>query len=539
MRTVVTLSHGEFRARELLRVCSTHPSPQPVRSARLARLVPHAQRYGFDLIVYVGLQRYLQHRQRPEIVQDLSRQHGIEVSTGTVSALCDRFLQRFERLHLAQTAKLREALQQPGYSLHVDATNDNGKGGLFICMDGWRGWVLKAEKIRTESTEQLKPIVEETVERFGKPVAVVRDMSKAVAGAVTFLREQGIRDFICQYHFLTNVGKAILERGYARIRQLSRIFHLSQTLWTLLRCVSATTTNRASDPLEDLKALIYWILKGDGKRTHHFPFGLPHLELVQRLFEAPQRASSWLPDPQSKPVRQALRRLDELATTLQKDPEIAETVKELEHDWQLFQQLRAVLQLEDPTRPRSPLLPEVELLARSHIEADLQRFVEDLNRRQCCVSSDFDSVERIILEQIGRYRQHLFGHPVLKDDQGQILAVVDRTNNSLETVFAGDKQGLRRRTGRKNLGRDLEDQPSQAVLVRNLKEPAYVQILCGSLDNLPEALARLEQPASSYAELRPRTYRPLQRRVRQLLDQHPHTIPTAPLQFAAADPTES
>ncbi|MCB1863441.1 MAG: hypothetical protein KDI47_17190, partial [Gammaproteobacteria bacterium] len=56
-----------------------------------------------------------------------------------------------------------------------------------------------------------------------------------------------------------------------------------------------------------------------------------------------------------------------------------------------------------------------------------------------------------------------------------------------------DKQRLRRRLGRANLGRDLEDQPAQAALTANLRHTDYVQILCGSLANLPAAFAELDR----------------------------------------------
>ena len=86
----------------------------------------------------------------------------------------------------------------------------------------------------------------------------------------------------------------------------------------------------------------------------------------------------------------------------------------------------------------------------------------------------------------------LFGHPYLVDD-GKIIAVVERTNNVAEHFFGTEKQKLRRRLGRANLGRDLEDQPAQAALVSNLTHPDYVKIVCGSLDNLPVVFAEISR----------------------------------------------
>ena len=98
-----------------------------------------------------------------------------------------------------------------------------------------------------------------------------------------------------------------------------------------------------------------------------------------------------------------------------------------------------------------------------------------------------------ILTYLDRYAKQLFGHPATYDDDGTIVSVVERTNNVAEHFFGADKQKLRRRLGRANLGRDLEDQPAQAVLASNLLHSDYVRVLCGSLEHLPAAFAGLDQ----------------------------------------------
>ncbi len=43
----------------------------------------------------------------------------------------------------------------------------------------------------------------------------------------------------------------------------------------------------------------------------------------------------------------------------------------------------------------------------------------------------------------------------------------------------------------------MDLQPAQVALVQNLLHPDYVQILCGSLDNLPVAFAKLNALSAS------------------------------------------
>jgi hypothetical protein len=126
-RQVTTLEAGTFQAREVRKACRAEGSHPVMASEKLARLVPQGQGYGYDLIVQVGLARYLRNQQREEIRAELLRENGIVISAGTITNLCDRFLMLLERLHHYRIPALRAAMGGD-YPLHIDATNEHGKG---------------------------------------------------------------------------------------------------------------------------------------------------------------------------------------------------------------------------------------------------------------------------------------------------------------------------------------------------------------------------------------------------------------------------
>ena len=101
-RQLTTLGAGTFVAKEVLKHCSGDESHPAMGSSALARLVKPHQRYGYDLVVYVGLARYLRGKQRTEIQAELLAHRGLELSEASVSNLCDRFLGDLEALHLAR-----------------------------------------------------------------------------------------------------------------------------------------------------------------------------------------------------------------------------------------------------------------------------------------------------------------------------------------------------------------------------------------------------------------------------------------------------
>jgi hypothetical protein len=58
-RKIITFQAGVFTAKEVRKKC-THNATHPVMdSEELSRLVKPHQRYAYDLIVHVGLARYL------------------------------------------------------------------------------------------------------------------------------------------------------------------------------------------------------------------------------------------------------------------------------------------------------------------------------------------------------------------------------------------------------------------------------------------------------------------------------------------------
>lgn len=115
----VTLEHGAFELRETVHVCKAgcrYPSGVAAmrRSQALAQLIPCGGVFGYDVIVYVGLQRFVYHRQRDEIRAALKNEAGLSLSSGEISTLYVRFADYMEALHEARSESIGEALASDG-----------------------------------------------------------------------------------------------------------------------------------------------------------------------------------------------------------------------------------------------------------------------------------------------------------------------------------------------------------------------------------------------------------------------------------------
>ena len=487
-------------AREIRKHCRACQHCPVAFSRQLAGLAPPGQRYGYDLIVWVGLARYHQHLQREEIRTALARQ-GLILSAGSVSALCDRFLTALEALHWQRAPALRAAMPH-GYPLHIDATCDKGRGGTFLCLAGWNRWVLHAVRVGSENAREMRPAVERTLAAFGDPLAVMRDLGPAGGRAIAGCRQRGIPDLLCHFHFLAAVGHKLLDGYYSLLRsQISRSKVRSQ-LQDLLRKARSARRVRA-----DLPALLLWLLEGEGHKHLPYPFALPHLDFFRRCEQFPQQRDRRLPRPRTRAELGLLRQASQAIADLQRLNSKAAVAARLDRTWAQFRTLRSVLRLSAEELPRGarpprslPQQPEQAATRLQAIASDLRSYRKNLRQRiQAAAAQGLgpSRSERIILRYLERYGDGLCGHPVARDGEGRAVAVVDRTNNVIEQFFGKAKQGLRRRLGRAHLGRDMEDQPAQTALTANLRHPDYVQVLCGTLDQLPQAFAQLDRQTSS------------------------------------------
>ncbi len=129
------------------------------------------------------------------------------------------------------------------------------------------------------------------------------------------------------------------------------------------------------------------------------------------------------------------------------------------------------------------------------IQKGLGQFVTSLKKRrpQRGPAQDIRDAVDLILRHIENHGKYLWGHVIyLPKEAGEGILIVERTNNIPEYFFHGIKHNERRRSGRKILSHDFECLPPAAALVYNLNFPDYVNILCGSLDNLADAFAAMD-----------------------------------------------
>jgi hypothetical protein len=528
-RRVATVKYGPLSLRVVTLACNNgcrNSDGKAItrRPEVLSRIVARGSNFGYDVEVYVGLQKYLHQRQREEIQADLLKDYGISISTGRISDLQKKFLQHYAALIDTRVPKLREKLCCEGrYPWWVDATGEFGRGTLFLIRGGWQQWVLGAWKLTSERADQILPCLRYTGDQYGAPVGIMRDLGKAIIPAVVeFAEGLDEQTFIwsCHQHLLKDVGKDLLTDSYDELRSLFRHHDISPDLRSFSRefgrkLGSAAKESReeiekwsetsikhdlpkASTGLATLRVWAQWVLDFDNDGDNlRFPFDRPYLDFYNRSFKVRRALDAAVrTKPEDPKVLRAARRLASIIDPTVSDERFQEVTRTLTARAELFDEMRTALRLNPKISGKA--LEEKRLTEKEKVsfmqdtEKSLKKFIRSIKRRRPKrgPGQDIRDAIDLILDHYDRYGDSLWGHVVPLNNGG--IRVVGRTNLPAEGYFNALKHNERRRSGRKNLSQDMEDFPPEAAFVPNLNDPEYVKILCGAIEALPEAFAVLD-----------------------------------------------
>lgn len=535
-----TLLHGPFRARETEYICprgcternTDGRARRPVvrRPAEIASLLLPRSTTGYDVMVHVGVQRFVHFRQREAIRESLATRWGVKVSSGQVSVLARKFCVYLRALHCDRAKPLRKALEADGgWPMHLDATGEDGQGTLLVIYAGWRHWVLGSWKIPTENADAILPRMLETAQLFGPPCAVMRDLGRAVIGASTDYIDslnRPIPNLGCHMHFVRDIGKDLLREPHDTLHALFRRFGIVGGLRAHVRELGRRLSGELDDARGEVltwlngdehsyqlpegragfavvRALTQWTLDwtADGNDVG-FPFDRPWLDLYRRCLKVCRVTETLLARQDlDSHVYRALWHLFSIVVTVRSQVPFGRHATVLAKRAKLLDELRSALRLElkaDGRNTPRPRLLSSKAAARElqDIEAALKRLTRSLLKRRPNrgPAQDARVAIDVILAHIDRHGSSLFGHQIrVPRGLGGGIRIVERTNVLLESFFHAFKRGERRRSGRKNLGQDLEHLPPDALLAFNLRCQDYLDIVCdGSVDGLPAAFARLD-----------------------------------------------
>ncbi len=509
-KTVVTLDIGEFNAKETVLECSSCGSIYT--SGELQSLVSPWCNIGYDLLVYVGKSIFLKFRNEKEI-QNRLQEKDITISVSGISYLAKRFIVYLALAHRQSHSMLKKAMdKRGGYILHIDGTCDGDSPHLISGLDGISEIVLDNIKLPSEKAEKIIPFLIKIKEKFGNPLALVHDMGKGILKAVEEVFH-GIADFICHFHFLRDIGKDLFgeENDLLRNRlkhhgiqgklrkiaiQLKKITDCSPGI---IQSLGASQNNQSEEvwtveqtsPLT-VYTMIQWALEGKKEGNGYgFPFDRPYLDFYKRLqilhADCGKYKEMVLHD-----CPKGSKHFDKIHSLLEgamADKVLQTTALEMEKKVLVFDKLRDAMRIADPEQTQG-INDNGEDVEIKTIQKEVETF------RYWLVNNDGYSKSKgyqKMVAQMDKYWEKLFAAPITVDTpEGSIAIQPQRTNNILERFFRDIKRGYRKKSGVNSISKTLKAMLADTPLIKNLKNPEYLEILLDSKTTLAERFAQID-----------------------------------------------
>lgn len=482
-------------------------------SCELRRLTRGKARFTMDVVCAVGMLRYLENRSREDTCEEMRRRHRVRPSAGTVSNHALEFLARFELYHHRHFDRLVEAMEKNGgYVLGADGTGDGASDRILLLLDLLTGWALSCGPIPSESSDHIGPYFEEIKTRAGTPLAFVRDMGPGLrkAGERVF---PGLPTRECNYHFLRDVGEDVMEDTYMKLRKAMIDLKVRPDLERLRKELNSEAVARGVDLRATMRALkegapveviwtvvlaetyhlVSWILNyHEDAHGLRFPYSLPWMDLYRRC-RAVQEAASLIARTAERSGLdtghiEAVRRIVARPFNSRGNKSADGLGRRLTDAYELFSELRGILRMSEDKGdiPRDQLLvSDEEATAMERELAELRDRLEKARKERTITPE-----EEVILYHIKKHWNGLTVPNLTVTVDGKTKTVaVPRAVSLLDTRFGRVKTGIRKRTGRKDTGYELNRYGALLCLVQNLHSDEYVKTMFGAIERMAEELA--------------------------------------------------
>jgi hypothetical protein len=521
-RTVVSLNFSRFKAREIIRMGKN--KALSFHSPKLANIVPSGARYAYDLIAFVGRKTYLEGHRLKTIHDEIINHHGLpHIPFSSLYDLQRKFLFYLGEVHRQAAPQLKNYLRERGnIRWLIDGTIEPGTPVFFGVKDACEGIFLDSWKIPTENEEDISNCLIEAAKHYCQPDEILHDLSERMFNACESAFPE-IRHRVCHYHLARDIGedlyKVAQEMLSKRLRAMKLQLNLKdqrsrQTQWLrsalkekempliLKGLLKGNETNNGCTQglgREVLLALHAWMLDypSDGHRQG-FPFD-PYLlyfhRRVVKVHDAAERLLSR--EAARKELPKAFFTFSSKLEKYLTDPVIIEAIELYEKAFDIFERIRGAFRLH--AKGSSPMHELYELSSDEH--NDVSKSLDELRKQfdesiRSCSDSNELKLYDIVEVHLKKYGPYLFPAKT----NGAVENNNVRTTNGIEFHWSEGKRTRRQTHGRTKLTRDFNALPSEYMLIPNLNNPRYVEIVLGSLEQLPEKLAEAGKTSGPYSD---------------------------------------
>jgi hypothetical protein len=456
----------------------------------IQKICPKKRTFDTKVIIAIGFLRWLFNYQREEI-QLMLESRGIYISTGEISKLSEEFLLRSYVLHKKHHSEVMKIFEKNGgFVLHLDGSAESGDEITFTAKEGITGFTIDSWIMPSESSEYIKPFLESIRDKYGKPIAVVRDMSEQIKISVSEIFP-GVSQQVCHYHFVRNLGEIIFKHLYQNFRREILETHILARILALKKICM----NGISSYDRIVMAEHYWVMLAieyvfyPRETKSDYPFVLPYLEVLNRLMEVLDMLkkivmwNAWH-DIGVKIVLKFEEYLQKLSETM----EVKILHSKIQVIWRWFDEIRKVLRV---SREFSTNEQDVSPTKANEMESKFNDVIMKIRTKGQKLGGEYEKISKRIFQNCHDHMDELFVK--VKDIHGEEIRII-RNNGIEELNHRWSRMHIRRRTGRSRTTLEMEKYGALLSVFSNIENEEYIKTV---LDDVKDFVREMQEVTES------------------------------------------
>jgi len=377
-----------------------------------------------------------------------------------------------------------------GYVLHLDGSAESGDEITFTAKEGMTGFTIDSWIMPSESSEYIKPFLESIRDKYGKPLAVVRDMSEQIKISISEVFP-GVSQQICHYHFVRNLGDIIFKHLYQEFRrEILKTNALARILALKKICMDGISSQDRIVMAEH-----YWVMLAieyvlyPRERKSDYPFVLPYLEVMNRQMEVLDMLkkivmwNAW----HNIGVKVVLK-FEDYLKKLTETKEVKALHSKIKVVWGWFEEIRKVLRV---SREFSTNEQDFSPTKANEMEPEFNDVLMKIRDQGRKIGGEYEEISKRIFQNCHDHMDELFVK--VKDIHGEEIRII-RNNGIEELNHRWSRMHIRRRTGRSRTTMEMEKYGALLAVFSNIENKEYIKTV---LDDVKDFVWEIQEVTES------------------------------------------
>jgi len=360
----------------------------------------------------------------------------------------------------------------------------------FTAKEGMTGFTIDSWIMPSESSEYIKPFLESIRDKYGKPLAVVRDMSEQIHISVSEVFP-GVSQQVCHYHFVRNLGDIIFKHLYQEFRrEILKTNALARILALKKICLDGISS-------QDIIVIAehYWVMLAieyvlyPRERKSDYPFVLPYLEVMTRLMEVLdmiKKIVMW--NARHNIGVKVVLKFEDYLKKLTETKDVKALHSKIKVIWGWFEEIRKVLRV---SREFSTNEQDVSPTKAKELKPEFNEVLMKIRDEGRKLGGEYEEISKRIFQNCHDHMDELFVK--VKDIHDEEIRII-RNNGIEELNHRWSRMHIRRRTGRSRTTMEMEKYGALLAVFSNIENEEYIKTV---LDDVKDFVWEMQEVTES------------------------------------------